>query len=99
MFFLFNFQVPIFCNSSSMDCFWKQAERDRQCMKSCSGLYADVWSDKTERANFEDELKLQKLEDEYGQYKSKFAENLVFDRDANNYGRFFKLLKSVDLKL
>ena len=58
-------------------------------MKSCSGLYADVWSDKTERANFEDKQKLQKLEEEYGRYKSKFAENLIFDPDAPNYGRSF----------
>ena len=75
-----------------MDYIWKQAEKDRQCLKSCSGFYADVWSDKTERANFEDEQKLQKNEEEYGQYKSKFAENLVFDPDAHNYGKFFKLL-------
>ena len=74
-----------------MDCFWKQAEKDRQCMKSCSGLYADAWFDKTERANFEDEQQLQKLEEEYGRYKSKFAENLMFDPDAHSYGKFLIL--------
>ena len=87
--FHFNFQVSVFCNSSSMECFWKKAEKDQKCMKSCSGLYADVWSDKTERANFEDKQKLQKLEEEYGRYKSNFAENLIFDPDAPNYGRSF----------
>ena len=67
-------KVPIFCNSSSNECYWEKVELDRKCKKSCFGLYADVWFDPPcKRDNFEDAEVLAQLEEEYFAYKTKFG--------------------------
>ena len=82
-------KVPIFCNSSSNECYWEKVEQDRKCKKSCFGLYADVWFDPPcKRDNFEDAEVLAQLEEEYFVYKTKFAENLIFDPSKDGYGMY-----------
>ena len=61
-------------------------EKDHKCLTSCFGLYADIWFETCKRESFEDSEDLTQLEEEYFAYKSKFAENLVFDPNKKDYG-------------
>ena len=88
----FTIKVPTFCNSSSNECYWEKVEQDRKCKKSCFGLYADVWFEPSKREAFEDAEKLAQLEEEYFAFKSKFADNLVFDPNTNGYGMYLKII-------
>lgn len=55
------------------------------CMKSCTGMYADIQC--SNDMTVIKDRKLMKLRDKYIKYKTRFAENVVFDMDTPNGSR------------
>ena len=78
-------------NSSSIDCFWNQVNKDHKCLHSCVGLYSDIEFKPNNKDSFEDAKYLEELQKEYDIYKSTYAENLVFDRTKDDYSKYSKV--------
>ena len=59
-----------------------------ECKVSCTGLYADVYRVDIGQDNGKDHLKFLDFQEEYNEYKTVYARNIVFNQDIASLGKY-----------
>ena len=75
----------LICQLEGRECYISKVmtKNFTSCSVACTGLFADVWYMKPSDTSADENLdKLEKLQDEYDNYKRSLTENLVFDQNS-----------------
>ena len=88
-------QATNYCPPSpaSYSCYTNISTQDFGCRKSCTGLYADVLQHVD--ANSINDLQVLDIIEEYQNYKSGFARNIIFDGGKSTKGEFNKVVQQL----